>query len=81
MLLLIIFIFLFILIFLSALYAVLAKDLLFCVISLGVMSLATSIVFFILNAPDVAITEASVGAALTTAIYVFGVRRTEREDK
>ncbi|MDD3803334.1 MAG: DUF4040 domain-containing protein [bacterium] len=81
MLLLIMFIFLFILIFLSALFAVLAKDLLFCVISLGVMSLATSIVFFILNAPDVAITEASVGAALTTAIYVFGVRRTEREEK
>ena len=81
MIILIIFLFLFFLIFISALYAIFSKDLLFCVISLGVMSLCASIVFFILNAPDVAITEAAVGAALTTAIYVFGVRRTEREEK
>jgi len=81
MLILVMFLFLFLLIFVSALYAVFARDILFCVISLGVMSLAASIVFFLLNAPDVAITEAAVGAALTTAIYLFGVRRTEREDK
>jgi len=65
---------------LAAIYAVFAKDLLFAAVSLGVLSLAASVLFFIMNAPDLAITEAAVGAAVTTAIYVFAIRRTKRED-
>jgi len=37
-----------------------------------------SLEFYILQAPDVAIAEAGIGAALTTAIYVIAVRRTRR---
>lgn len=77
---LIMFLFLFAVIIIAALYAVFAKDLLFAAVALGVVSLAASILFFLMNAPDVAITEAAVGAAITTAIYVFAVRRTHREE-
>ncbi len=76
-----IFIFIFILSIISSIVSITAKDLLYSVLSLSLLSLLTSILFFILNAPDVAITEAAVGAALTTVIFIFGIRRTEREDK
>jgi len=32
----------------------------------------------LLHAPDVAITEAAVGAGLTTAIYIMTINKTER---
>ena len=54
------------------------KDLLASVISLGVMSLLLSVEFYLLQAPDVAIAEAGIGAALTTAIYVISVNKTTR---
>jgi energy-converting hydrogenase B subunit D len=54
------------------------KDLLASVVSLGVMSLLLSVEFYLLQAPDVAIAEAGVGAALTTAIYVISVNKTTR---
>ena len=42
------------------------------------MSLLLSLEFFILQAPDVAIAEAGVGACLTTAILVIAIRSTKR---
>ncbi len=76
-----IFLIIFILSILSAIISITVKDILFSVLSLGFLSLLASILFLLMNAPDVAITEAAVGAALTTVIYLFGIRRTEREDK
>ena len=54
------------------------RDLLPAVILLAVLSLLLSLEFFLLSAPDVAIAEASVGAAITTAIFVIAIRATKR---
>lgn len=62
----------------SAVIAVWFKDLLASVISLAAMSLILSLYFYILHAPDVAIAEAGVGAALTTAILIITIRATYR---
>ena len=67
-----------ILIIASSLFAVLLKDLIAAAIAVAAMSLLLSLEFFILQAPDVAIAEAGVGACLTTAILVIAIRSTKR---
>ncbi len=57
------------------------KDLLVAVLASGVISLISSALFLILQAPDVAITEASIGAGLTTGIFVYVLKKTERFEK
>ena len=54
------------------------KDLIACAISLGIFSFILSLEFYILQAPDVAIAEAGIGAGLTTAIYIIAIRGTSR---
>jgi len=61
--------------------AVWFKDLLSSVLALAAASLLVSLEFYILMAPDVAIAEAGIGAALTTAIYVIALRRTRRKEE
>jgi uncharacterized MnhB-related membrane protein len=61
--------------------AVWFKDLLSSIIALAGASLLVSLEFYILQAPDVAIAEAGIGAALTTAIYVIALRRTRRKER
>ena len=61
--------------------AVFSKDLLKAVIFLGVGSLSTAMVFFLLNAPDIAITKAAVEAGLTTAIFIVAIQKTSRFEK
>jgi len=65
----------------GAILAVWLRDLLAAVIALAGASLLVSLEFYILQAPDVAIAEAGIGAALTTAIYVIALRRTKRKEK
>ena len=62
----------------SAIVVVRFKDLLAATIALAVMSLLLSLEFYILQAPDVAIAEAGVGACITTAILIFSIKATER---
>lgn len=62
----------------AAIYAVVQKDLLIAVIATGVISLVLSILFYLLQAPDVALTEAAIGVALTTIIFVITIRNTVR---
>lgn len=62
----------------SAFFAIKSKDLLVSVIYLSVLSLMLAVEFYILQAPDVAITEAVVGAALSTAIFVIAIYKTNR---
>ena len=62
----------------AALLAVIFKDLLPAVIALAVVSLLLSLEFYLLHAPDVAIAEAGIGAALTMAIYIFAIRATRK---
>lgn len=54
------------------------KDLITAVIALAALSLLLSLEFYLLQAPDVAIAEAGIGAAITTAIFVIAIRATKR---
>lgn len=58
----------------SAFYAVWFRDLLSSVLALGAFSLIMSLEFYILQAPDVAIAEASIGAGLSTAIFIVALK-------
>jgi uncharacterized MnhB-related membrane protein len=68
------------LIIIASVVAILLKDLLASVIALAAMSLLLSLEFYILQAPDVAIAEAGVGACLTTAILVLAIKGTKRKE-
>lgn len=61
-----------------AFLALKSRDLLTSVIYLAAMSLMLAAEFYILQAPDVAIAEAAIGAGLATAIYILAIKRTER---
>ena len=54
--------------------AVLLQDrLLNAVILLGVFSLVSSVIYFLIGAPDVAVTEGAIGVAFVTFIYVLAL--------
>jgi len=54
------------------------RDLLVAIVALGIIGLIVAIYFYLLQAPDVAMTQAVVGISLAAAFYVLGVRRTKR---
>jgi uncharacterized MnhB-related membrane protein len=62
-------------------FAVYLKDLIAAAIAVAAMSLLLSLEFYILQAPDVAIAEAGVGACLTTAILIIAIKSTAREEE
>ena len=70
-----------ILIIIASAFAVYFKDLIAAAIAIAAMSLLLSLEFYILQAPDVAIAEAGVGACLTTAILIIAIRATKREEE
>jgi len=57
------------------------RDLLSAAIAFGVFSFLLSLEFYILQAPDVAIAEAGIGAGLTTAIFIIAIRAVGREEE
>lgn len=59
----------------SALLAVHFDSILASVIALGATGTLVALAFLILQAPDVALAEASVGAVLSTTIFVMALRR------
>ncbi|MDR1740842.1 MAG: DUF4040 domain-containing protein [Synergistaceae bacterium] len=63
-----------ILLFCSAFLALWFKNLLHSVIALGIFSLTMALEFYILRAPDVAISEAAIGAGLSTTIFIITLR-------
>ena len=64
----------------AAIYAIVQKDLLYAVIATGVISLVLTALFYMLQAPDVALTEAAIGVALTTIIFIITIRNTVRHE-
>lgn len=64
-----------------AISAVEARDLLSSVMILTVYSLTMALVWVILEAPDVAFTEAAVGAGITTFLFIATISRTKRQEK
>jgi len=65
----------------GAALAIWFRDLLASVIALAGASLLLSLEFYLLQAPDVAIAEAGIGAALTTAIYILAIRKTRPKEE
>lgn len=65
----------------AAIAALIYKDLMSAVIAACMVSLIASILFYFLQAPDVAMAEASIGAALVTAIFIIAIRRTKRYEE
>ena len=64
----------------SAVLAVRLDSLVGAVVSAGLASLFAAVTYVILAAPDVAMTEASIGSGLSTAIFLYAVRRTREDD-
>ncbi|RKY22984.1 MAG: hypothetical protein DRP62_06820 [Planctomycetota bacterium] len=73
--------FLILLMLVAAIAASVFRDLISAVIATTLVSLAASILFYLLAAPDVAMAEAAIGAALTTAIFIIAIRRTKRYEE
>ena len=68
----------------SALGVFWQRNLVAATVFAGVSSLVTSLLFLRMAAPDVAMTEAAIGAGLSTIIFLIAVRRTresEQEDE
>ena len=57
------------------------KDLVSAIVACAAVSLLASLLFYLLDAPDVAMAEAAIGAGLTTAIFVLAVKKTERYEE
>ncbi|MCK4491367.1 MAG: DUF4040 domain-containing protein [Candidatus Altiarchaeales archaeon] len=64
-----------------ALIAVNSKDLLDAVIVLAAYSLIMALTWLEMKAPDVAFTEAAVGAGVTTFFFVATLAKTVRREK
>ena len=50
------------------------------VLASGIVSLIASIVYLLLAAPDVAMTEAAIGSGLTTIIFFYVLNKIRRPD-
>lgn len=62
----------------TAFLAIKSRDLFVSVIYFAAASLMLAAEFYILQAPDVAIAEAAVGAGLSSAIYIIAIKKTGR---
>ncbi len=65
----------------SAILAVHFEKLLSAVIALGVTGVFAAAEFLLLHAPDVAISEAAVGAALVPLIFIVTLKKIGGDDK
>ena len=59
----------------SAVSVLLLRNMIAALAATSVVSLALSVIFVLLRAPDVAMTEAAVGAGLSSLILALGLRR------
>jgi len=63
----------------TALVAISERRLSIAILSAGLVSLIASVLFLLLAAPDVAMTEAAIGSALTTFLFFFVLGRVRGE--
>ncbi len=64
-----------------AVYTLTSRNLLHGILALSAFSLISAMLFYLLKAPDVAITEAAVGAGISTIIFVWAIKVTDKWDK
>ncbi|MCF8297637.1 MAG: DUF4040 domain-containing protein [Saprospiraceae bacterium] len=65
---------------LMAVVAVQKKNLKVAIIAAGIVSLFSSIIYLILAAPDVAMTEAAIGSGLSTIIFFYVLNKIQKSD-
>lgn len=65
---------------LSSAYAIYTKDMLASAVALGIAGLGATLYFLALQAPDVAMAEAAVGAGIVPLILVVALSKTERHE-
>lgn len=65
----------------SAILAVYQKSLLSAIIAAGAISLLASIIYIVVAAPDVAMTEAAIGSGLTTIVFLFALNKIRKQGK
>jgi energy-converting hydrogenase B subunit D len=65
----------------SAIAAVSVKDLLSSAVLMGAFSFFMCLLWVEMGSVDVAFTEASVGAGVTTILFIMAVHKTERRSK
>jgi len=63
----------------AAFLAIYLKNMLSAIISAGVISLLASIIYLMLAAPDVAMTEAAIGSGLTTIVFLFAFSKVRQQ--
>lgn len=63
-----------------AFFAIYHKNLKVAIIASGIISLFASVIYVFLAAPDVAITEASIGSALTVVIFFVVLNKIRQAD-
>jgi len=59
----------------SAFMAIYMRSLLSSIIAAGVISLLASIIYLLLAAPDVAMTEAAIGSGLATVVFLYAFNK------
>ena len=62
-------------------FVIVSRDMLASVIGLAAISFMSALLFFFLDAPDVALTEAAVGTGVTSFLFIWFIRKTERRDR
>lgn len=65
----------------GGLLAVMLNNMVSAIICAGLASLFASVVYVVLAAPDVAMTEASIGSGLSTMIFLYAIRKTRSDDQ
>jgi energy-converting hydrogenase B subunit D len=60
----------------SGILAIRLKGVLMAAVSGGLATLFAAVCYVLLGAPDVAMTEASIGSGLSTLILLYAIRRT-----
>jgi energy-converting hydrogenase B subunit D len=69
---------LFIFLLTAAIIALRVKDLLTAVVTLGVFSFLSALLYVSMGAIDVGFTEAVVGAGITTVLFIVAIHQTQR---
>ncbi|PKL23282.1 MAG: hypothetical protein CVV47_15205 [Spirochaetae bacterium HGW-Spirochaetae-3] len=64
----------------SGIGAIASKSLVVSILLSGGVSLAASVVFLLMGAPDVAMTEAAIGSGLTTVVFLYALARSRQAD-
>lgn len=64
----------------AAIAAIYFKNLVAAAVAGGIVSLFASVVYLVLAAPDVAMTEAAIGAGLSTSIFLYAIKKTREQE-